>query len=184
MRRGPQTLVRAKRSTPRAGRAEDSSAAFPELKRAKSLGRTDRDQPTRWRTHESRPNGRMLSKGFSAGGPAPPSEPGQTRVSHRAPQAPRVLLSPRTREGYQPHARKYVDLSDFGTIRSRSANEARPTRTDRTGACFPSASARAAQRHRPSVRKRKSPTARRRRRASFSSPLPAPPTSAQTCRNL
>jgi hypothetical protein len=44
----------------------------------------------------------------------------------------------------------------------------RPTRTDRTGACFPSASARAAQRHRPSVRKRKSPTARRRRRVSIS----------------
>ena len=44
----------------------------------------------------------------------------------------------------------------------------RPTRTDRTGACFPSASARAAKRHRPNVRKRESPTARRRRRVSFS----------------
>ena len=74
----------------RAGRAADSSADCPELKRAKSLGRTDRDQPMRWRTYESRPNGRMLSPGFSAIGPAPPSDPGQTRVSHRAPQAPRV----------------------------------------------------------------------------------------------
>ena len=74
----------------RAGRAADSSADCPELKRAKSLGRTDHDQPMRWRTYESRPNGRVLSTGFSAGGPAPPSDPGQTRVSSRAPQAPRV----------------------------------------------------------------------------------------------
>ena len=51
----------------------------------------------RWRTYESRPNGRMLSTGFSAIGPAPPSEPAQTRVSNRAPQAPRVLLSRRAR---------------------------------------------------------------------------------------
>ena len=77
----------------RAGRAEGSSADCPELKRAKSLGWPDRDLPMRWRTHESRPNGRMLSMGFSASGPAPPSEPGQTRVSSRAPQAPRVRLS-------------------------------------------------------------------------------------------
>ena len=59
----------------RAGRAEDSSAECPEPKRPRSLGRTDRDQPTRWRTYESRPNGRVLSLSFSASGPAPPSEP-------------------------------------------------------------------------------------------------------------
>ena len=79
----------------------------------------------------------------------------------------RRTLAPGARKAVQPHARKYVDLSDFGTIRSRSSNEARPTKADRTGACFPAASARAAQRHRPSdalrdtrrgVRKRKSPT--------------------------
>ena len=75
----------------RAGRAPSSSAACPEPPRAISLGRPDRDQPMRWRTYESRPNGRVLSKGFSSIGPAPPSAPGQTRVSHRAPQAPRVL---------------------------------------------------------------------------------------------
>ena len=77
----------------RAGRAEGSSVACPEPPRAKSLGRTDRDLPMRWRTYESRPNGRVLSTGFSAIGPAPPSDPGQTRVSNRAPQAPRVPLT-------------------------------------------------------------------------------------------
>ena len=68
-------------------------------------------------------------------------------------------FAPGARKTAQPHARKYVEPADFGTIRSRSANEAGPTRTDRTGACFPSASARAAQRLRPSVRQRESQTA-------------------------
>ena len=37
-----------------------------------------------------RDNRRVLSLSFSAGGQAPPSERAQTRLSHRAPQAPRV----------------------------------------------------------------------------------------------
>src|SRR6478735_9453640 len=48
-----------------------------------------------------------------------------------------------------------------------SAIETGPTRTDRPGACFPSALARAAKPHPPTLRQRKSPTARRRRRASI-----------------
>jgi len=77
----------------RAGRAADSSVACSEPKRARSLGWPDHDQPTRWRTYDSRPNGRVLSTGFSASGPAPPSERAQTRVSSRAPKAPRVPLN-------------------------------------------------------------------------------------------
>jgi len=109
VRRGPQTLVQAKRSTLRAGRAEDSSVECPELKRAKSLGRKDHDLPIRWRTYENRPNGRVLSKGFSAGGPAPtvracaneslkPRAAGAARpLQRRAPrsaQAARLLPNP------------------------------------------------------------------------------------------
>ena len=86
----PTNSVRAQRRTLRAGRAADSSVECPELKRAKSLGWPDRDLPMRWRTYDSRPNGRVLSTGFSAGGPGATSEPGQTRVSSRAPKAPRV----------------------------------------------------------------------------------------------
>ena len=65
-----------------------------------------------------------------------------------------ACVAPGAREGAQPHARKFVELADLGTIRSRSAIEAGPTTADRTGACCPSASARAAQRPRPSVRKK------------------------------
>src|SRR6187551_2820563 len=84
MRRCPQTRVRAQRRTLRAGRAPSSSADCPELKRARSLGWPDHDQPMRWRTYDSRPNGRVLSKGFSTIGPAPPSE-----------RAPNESLQPR-----------------------------------------------------------------------------------------
>ena len=75
------------------------------------------------------------------------------------------------REGVQPHARKYVEVSDFGTIRSRSAIEAGPTTADRTGACFPRARRDRPSASQPSVRQRESPTARRRRRASSSKTL-------------
>ena len=68
----------------------------------------------------------------------------------------------------QPHSRELNELEDFGRPDHDLPSRRRPTRTDGTGACFPSASARAAQRYRPSVRKRESPTARRRRRASLS----------------
>ena len=135
MRRCPQTRVRAQRRTLRAGRAPSSSADCPELKRAKSLGRTDHDQPIRWRTYESRPNGRVLSTGFSASGPAPPSEPGQTRVSSRAPQAPRVpsragRARKRHRNGFFKSLR-----AGFGSQRGfRAGVRASTPRLDR--ACF------------------------------------------------
>jgi len=79
-----------------------------------------------------------------------------------------------------PHASRRARAKQFSRMpgtttsdkswktRSRSANEmADLQRADRTGACFPTASARAAQRPRPSVRKRESPAARRRRRAAL-----------------
>ena len=77
---------------PRRARARQLSRTPRNHQRPRSLGWPDHDQPTRWRTYESRPNGRMRSTGFSAIGPAPPSEPAQTRVSPRA-QAPRVPFS-------------------------------------------------------------------------------------------
>jgi len=48
-----------------------------------------------------------------------------SRSSSRARSAASALPLSRlsAREGLQPHARKHVELADFGTIRSRAANE-------------------------------------------------------------
>jgi len=126
----PQSLfslsVRAQRRTPRAQRAEDSSAAlFPlsplgaraaphasrpargrQSSRMPGTKTSDRSWKTRSRSaHEMADLQRLTGQarafpGRSAGGPAPPSERAQTRVSHRAPKAPRVLL-PRFQRAYR-----------------------------------------------------------------------------------
>src|SRR3954466_13773887 len=61
----------------------------------------------------------------SAIGPAPPVTPPQTKVSNRAPQAPRVLIRAKARA--KQRSRMHGNTStptDLGTIRSRSSNEA------------------------------------------------------------
>jgi len=79
----------------RAGRAEDGSAACPEPKPTKT---SDKSWKTRSRSANEMADLQRLTaqaRAFpqrSAGGPAPPSERAQTRVSHRAPKAPRVHL--------------------------------------------------------------------------------------------
>ncbi len=71
------------------------------------------------------------------------------------------------RQALQPHARNQNELEDFGRTDRDLDVMSRPTRTDRTGACFPSARRDRPSGHQPRVRKRESPTARRRRRASL-----------------
>src|SRR6187549_2211655 len=98
MRRCPQTQVRAKRRTLRAGaRAKEFSRCPSPFPRA----------PRRvWLAPHERSNATL------------PTNSGAREAPHASRRS--------AREGVQPHARKFVELSDFGTIRSRSANEARP----------------------------------------------------------
>jgi hypothetical protein len=94
------------------------------------------------------------------------------------------------RQAVQPHARDYVELSDLGTSRSRSANEARPTRTDRTGACFPSTKRGRPSDHQPSVRNVSLQATRRSPsfappitpQARYPNPIKTPERRAPTCR--
>ena len=144
-RRCPQTSVRAKRSTLRAPA------------RAKQLSRMQRMEP-----HPSLENRSLSAIDAERSNTTLPTNFGAREAQHASRAS--------ARQAVQPHARKHVELTDFGRIRSRSANEAGPTKADRTGACFPRASARAAQRHRPRVRKRESPN---RARSAARPPTPA-----------
>src|SRR4051794_23942944 len=102
-------------------RAPSSSAACPETRRPQptlarsprrgSRSASDHDLRLRLGPQELTAQARAFH-GHRAEVRTPPSEPTQTKVSHRAPQAPRVPLSrPSARQAAQPHARKHVDLS-------------------------------------------------------------------------
>jgi hypothetical protein len=53
----------------------------------------------------------------------PQTQPHPRLVSPLGARAAPHASRPRARQTAQPHAQKYVELSDFGRIRSRSANK-------------------------------------------------------------
>jgi len=75
-------------------------------------------------------------------------------------RAKRCCVAPSAREGVQSHARNQNEPADLGRTDHDQPIRRRPTKADRTGACFGWASAPAAQRPRPTVRKRESPNRR------------------------
>ena len=79
-------------------------------------------------------------------------------AAHKLGCAPKAQHASRrsAREGAQPHARNQNEPEDFGRPDRDLEVMSRPTRTDRTGACFPSARRDRPSGHQPSVRKRES----------------------------
>ena len=70
--------------------------------------------------------GACFPAGFSASGPAPPSERAQTRVASRAPQAPRSLSS--ANSAPRPAPRHAMRLTCAASLRARAARLAPLTR--------------------------------------------------------
>jgi hypothetical protein len=149
VRRCPQTWVRAKRSTLRAAarQAPQPPAESGVVRRC----------PQTWVRAQ-----RSTLRAAARQAPQPPAESGVVR---RCPQtwvrAQRSTLRAAARA--KQLSRMPGTTSTFLTL-ARSDHDFRmrwrPTRTDRTGACFPQARRDRPSGHQPRLRKRKSPTAR------------------------
>jgi hypothetical protein len=103
--------VRAKRRTPRAGRAEGSPAACPELRRPESLGRQDHDLRLRLGPRELTAQARAICQ-RSAGGQPPPvaTRPVNSREERSESVGQNNLSRPNVRTGraLKSAAHRYV----------------------------------------------------------------------------